>query len=80
VIPRFTYQHKWRSGDIIVWDNRSAMHRATTSKSIRCDWNSGDNHPSLLPTEALVSISGQPLLYRSSDQTLKSSIRVQKSL
>ncbi|HEV2377246.1 MAG TPA: TauD/TfdA family dioxygenase [Streptosporangiaceae bacterium] len=27
--PRFTYLHKWRPGDIIVWDNRSAMHRAT---------------------------------------------------
>jgi alpha-ketoglutarate-dependent taurine dioxygenase len=27
--PRFTYRHKWRPGDIIVWDNRSAMHKAT---------------------------------------------------
>lgn len=29
VQPRFTYRHVWRAGDIIVWDNRSAMHRAT---------------------------------------------------
>lgn len=29
VLPRFTYCHKWRPGDIILWDNRSAMHRAT---------------------------------------------------
>lgn len=29
VMPRFTYRHVWRSGDIIVWDNRSAMHCAT---------------------------------------------------
>jgi taurine dioxygenase/putative 2-oxoglutarate oxygenase len=28
-MPRFTYRHVWRPGDIIVWDNRSAMHRAT---------------------------------------------------
>jgi taurine dioxygenase/putative 2-oxoglutarate oxygenase len=28
VMSRFTYRHRWRPGDIIVWDNRSAMHRA----------------------------------------------------
>lgn len=25
----FTYRHKWRVGDIILWDNRSTMHKAT---------------------------------------------------
>jgi taurine dioxygenase/putative 2-oxoglutarate oxygenase len=29
VKPQFTYRHKWLPGDIIVWDNRSAMHKAT---------------------------------------------------
>ncbi|KXK61536.1 taurine catabolism dioxygenase TauD [Micromonospora rosaria] len=29
VQPQFTYCHKWRPGDIVLWDNRSAMHRAT---------------------------------------------------
>jgi len=29
VMRRFTYRHKWRPGDIIIWDNRSAMHCAT---------------------------------------------------
>jgi taurine dioxygenase/putative 2-oxoglutarate oxygenase len=29
VQPRFTYRHRWQPGDIIVWDNRSAMHKAT---------------------------------------------------
>jgi taurine dioxygenase/putative 2-oxoglutarate oxygenase len=29
VKPRFTYRHQWLPGDIIVWDNRSAMHKAT---------------------------------------------------
>ncbi|WKU04455.1 TauD/TfdA family dioxygenase [Micromonospora sp. HUAS LYJ1] len=29
VQPRFTYCHRWRPGDIVLWDNRSAMHRAT---------------------------------------------------
>lgn len=29
VLPRYVYRHKWRPGDIILWDNRSAMHKAT---------------------------------------------------
>jgi alpha-ketoglutarate-dependent taurine dioxygenase len=29
VMPKFVYRHRWRPGDIIVWDNRSAMHKAT---------------------------------------------------
>jgi taurine dioxygenase len=27
--PRFVYSHKWRAGDLIVWDNRCSLHRAT---------------------------------------------------
>ena len=26
--PEFTYAHKWRIGDVLIWDNRSAMHMA----------------------------------------------------
>jgi len=25
--PQFTYSHKWRPGDIAVWDDRATMHR-----------------------------------------------------
>ncbi len=25
--PRFTYAHKWRQYDLVMWDNRSTMHR-----------------------------------------------------
>jgi alpha-ketoglutarate-dependent 2,4-dichlorophenoxyacetate dioxygenase len=27
--PRFVYIHTWRLGDLVIWDNRSTMHRAT---------------------------------------------------
>lgn len=26
--PQFQYRHKWRQGDIVVWDNRCTMHKA----------------------------------------------------
>jgi taurine dioxygenase len=26
--PRYQYRHKWRQGDIVVWDNRCTMHKA----------------------------------------------------
>jgi taurine dioxygenase len=25
--PEFVYQHRWRVGDLVLWDNRSTMHR-----------------------------------------------------
>jgi alpha-ketoglutarate-dependent 2,4-dichlorophenoxyacetate dioxygenase len=25
--PRFVYVHKWRVGDLVIWDNRCTMHR-----------------------------------------------------
>jgi alpha-ketoglutarate-dependent 2,4-dichlorophenoxyacetate dioxygenase len=27
--PAHQYRHEWRGGDIVVWDNRSVLHRAT---------------------------------------------------
>ncbi len=27
--PRFVYTHKWRAGDLVMWDNRATLHRAT---------------------------------------------------
>jgi len=27
--PRFVYRHQWQPGDLVIWDNRCTMHRAT---------------------------------------------------
>ena len=27
--PQFIYAHKWRRGDVLIWDNLATMHRAT---------------------------------------------------
>lgn len=27
--PQFVYTHKWRVGDLVIWDNRCTMHRGT---------------------------------------------------
>ena len=29
VQPRFSYAHRWQQGDVLVWDNRCTLHRAT---------------------------------------------------
>ncbi|NKB57581.1 MAG: TauD/TfdA family dioxygenase [Alphaproteobacteria bacterium] len=29
--PRFRYDHAWRTGDLVMWDNRSLMHRGNTN-------------------------------------------------
>ena len=31
----FVYRHKWRAGDVIIWDNRSTMHRATPYDDVK---------------------------------------------
>jgi alpha-ketoglutarate-dependent 2,4-dichlorophenoxyacetate dioxygenase len=33
--PRFVYSHPWRAGDLIVWDNRCVLHRATAFDAVK---------------------------------------------
>jgi alpha-ketoglutarate-dependent 2,4-dichlorophenoxyacetate dioxygenase len=31
--PRFVYAHEWRLADLVIWDNRCTLHRATPYES-----------------------------------------------
>lgn len=35
VRPELIYRHRWRAGDLVIWDNRCLMHRATTYDTAR---------------------------------------------
>jgi len=30
-----TFSHHWKSGDLVIWDNRSAIHRATPYDTVK---------------------------------------------
>jgi alpha-ketoglutarate-dependent 2,4-dichlorophenoxyacetate dioxygenase len=33
--PEFCYRHQWEAGDLVIWDNRATLHRATPYDSAR---------------------------------------------
>lgn len=33
--PRFCFSHAWRPGDLVIWDNRAVLHRATAYDAVR---------------------------------------------
>src|SRR2546430_12588993 len=33
--PQFCYRHAWAEGDLVIWDNRCVLHRATPYDSAR---------------------------------------------
>ena len=33
--PEFCYRHEWGEGDLVVWDNRCVLHRATPYDTAR---------------------------------------------
>ena len=32
--PQFRYSHPWRQGDLVIWDNRAVLHRATAYDTV----------------------------------------------
>jgi alpha-ketoglutarate-dependent 2,4-dichlorophenoxyacetate dioxygenase len=33
--PAFVFRHRWTAGDIVIWDNRCTMHRATPFEDLK---------------------------------------------
>ncbi|HEY7253049.1 MAG TPA: TauD/TfdA family dioxygenase, partial [Methylomirabilota bacterium] len=33
--PPFVYRHEWEVGDLVIWDNRCVLHRATPYDTVR---------------------------------------------
>ena len=33
--PEFCYRHEWQEGDLVIWDNRCVLHRATPFDTTR---------------------------------------------
>jgi alpha-ketoglutarate-dependent 2,4-dichlorophenoxyacetate dioxygenase len=33
--PEFRYRHEWQAGDLVIWDNRCVLHRATPYDTAR---------------------------------------------
>jgi taurine dioxygenase len=33
----FTYRHRWTAGDLVIWDNRGAMHQALKDYDLNQD-------------------------------------------
>jgi len=31
----FVYSHKWRTGDLVIWDNRCTLHRGTPFEDLK---------------------------------------------
>jgi len=47
---KFTYEHKWRKGDLVMWDNRSSIHarKDFPADQVRLMWRTtllGDHIP-----------------------------------
>ena len=58
--PQFIYQHRWRVGDLVIWDNRCTMHRGRpyddTQRRVLHRTTVSDR-ANTLEQEALVAIS-----------------------
>ena len=47
--PEFVYRHEWEEGDLVIWDNRCVLHRATPYDTV--------NHKRFMQR---TTVSGEP--------------------
>jgi alpha-ketoglutarate-dependent 2,4-dichlorophenoxyacetate dioxygenase len=54
--PQFQYRHPWRAHDLVIWDNRCVLHRATPYDSVR--------HQRLLQRTTISGDPAEPAAFR----------------
>lgn len=61
--PQFVYRHKWRAGDLVMWDNRCTLHRGrrfdlTQRRDLRRTTTMETDRPGRHQADTLVAASG----------------------
>src|SRR3546814_8007226 len=64
--PEFVHAHEWRKGDLVIWDNRSMLHRArpfdpVEPRDMRRTTVAGAGPRSEEPTSELQSLMRTPI-------------------
>jgi alpha-ketoglutarate-dependent 2,4-dichlorophenoxyacetate dioxygenase len=59
--PEFCYRHEWRQGDLVVWDNRCVLHRATPYDTVRFKRLMQRTTVSGDPHDAVLGLAAEPV-------------------
>ena len=58
--PEFRLSHAWREGDVIVWDNRAVLHRATYYDTVKYNAHAAHHHRRRSADGAAIRIAEAP--------------------
>src|SRR5262249_10104697 len=59
--PEIVYRHRWRKGDLLIWDNRCTMHKVVSDHTSVVDPGEGSQTRRMYRTTLRGKASGTPL-------------------